>query len=71
MVQFILKKTAIGGFFTDVAITDNQNNTYGTIVSDAADLDNLEGTNITITGSNTAGIVTEGPNYDGTCCNYC
>ncbi len=59
-----LKKTAIGGFFTDVAITDNQNNTYGTIVSDAPDLDNLEGTNITITGSNTAGIVTEGPNYD-------
>jgi hypothetical protein len=61
-----LKKTAIGGYFTDVAITDNQANTYGTIVTDAADLANLEGMNITITGSNTAGIVTEGPHYDAT-----
>jgi hypothetical protein len=61
-----LKKTAIGGYFTDVVITDNQANTYGTIVTDAADLANLEGMNITITGSNTAGIVTEGPHYDAT-----
>jgi len=61
-----LKKTAIGGFFTDVTITDNQTNTYGTIVTDAADLANLDGTNITINGSNAAGIVTAGPNYDAT-----
>jgi hypothetical protein len=59
-----LKKTAIGGYFTDVEIIDNQTNTdYGTIVTDSADLDHLEGTNITITGSSTADSVTEGPNF--------
>ena len=61
-----LKKTAIGGTFINVAITDNQANTYGTIVTDAADLANLSGNGITITGTNTAGIVTEGPHYDAT-----
>jgi len=59
-----LKKTAIGGHFTNVVITDNQTNTYGTIVTDAADLANLSGSGIVITGTNTAGIVTEGPHYD-------
>ena len=64
-----LKKTAIGGYFYNVNIIDNQTNigsqdVYGTIVTDAADLANLEGVNITVSGSNTAGVVTEGPNYD-------
>ena len=64
-----LKKTAIGGYFYNVNIIDNQTNidsqdVYGTIVTDAADLDHLEGDNIVISGSNTAGSVTEGPNYD-------
>jgi len=61
-----LKKSGIGGYFTNVEIIDNQTNTYGTIVTDAADLAHLEGTNITISGSNTAGIVTAGGHYDAT-----
>jgi len=60
-----LKKTSIGGTFTNVTITDNADTGYGTIVTDAADLENLDG-NVTITGTNTNGAVTEGPNYDAT-----
>jgi hypothetical protein len=62
-----LKKTGIGGIFSDVTIADNSNTGFGAIVTDSADLANLEGTNVLISGSNTADHVTTGENYiDGT-----
>jgi len=59
-----LKGTSIGGYFFDVNIIDNQDNGYGTIVTDAADLAHLEGGVTVISGTNTAGFVTAGPDYD-------